>query len=118
DERLERLFARGIDPEDEASASGSQRAEWPARHEVQRFADECDVLILEALANAPLEQPGHPLLHEAQAVYTILEHEAMHQETMLYMWHQLSYEHKHAPAEAKADESGSTPSAARGTVPA
>jgi gamma-glutamyl hercynylcysteine S-oxide synthase len=110
DERLERLFARGIDPEDEASASGSQRAEWPARHEVQRFADECDVLILEALANAPLEQPGHPLLHEAQAVYAILEHEAMHQETMLYMWHQLSYEQKRAPAAVSADEAGTTPS--------
>jgi ergothioneine biosynthesis protein EgtB len=118
DERLERLFARGIDPEDEASASGSQRAEWPARHEVQRFADECDVLILEALANAPLEQPGHPLLHEAQAVYAILEHEAMHQETMLYMWHQLSYEQKRAPAAVSADEAGTTPSLVTVAVPA
>ena len=99
DERLERLFARGIDPEDEAAASQSQRGEWPSRDEVRRFADECDALILEALANAPLEQPGHPLLHEAQAVYAILEHEAMHQETMLYMWHQLPYEQKQAPAE-------------------
>jgi len=117
DERLERLFARGIDPEDEASASQSQRAEWPSRDQVRGFADECDAHILEALANAPLEQPGHPLLHEAQAVYAILEHEAMHQETMLYMWHQLSYEHKQAPAETSPDDSGTTPSAARVTVP-
>ena len=106
DERLERLFARGIDPEDEAAANDSQRGEWPSRDEVRRFADECDALILEALANAPLEQPGHPLLHEAQAVYAILEHEAMHQETMLYMWHQLSYEHKQAPAETSARRLG------------
>ena len=118
DERLERLFARGIDPEDEASASQSQRAEWPSRDEVRGFADECDALILEALANAPLEQPGHPLLHEAQAVYAILEHEAMHQETMLYMWHQLPYEQKQAPADARTDASGTTPSPARVTVPA
>ena len=117
DERLERLFARGIDPEDEASASRSQRDEWPSRDEVQRFADDCDVLILEALANAPLEQPGHPLLHEAQAVYTILEHEAMHQETMLYMWHQLSYENKHAPTTLNIDDAGATPPPARVTVP-
>ena len=109
DEGLERLFARGIDPEDEASASHSQRAEWPTREEVWRFAGECDALILDALANAPLDQPGHPLLHEAQAVFAILEHEAMHQETMLYMWHQLPYEQKRAPANARADAGGATP---------
>ncbi len=118
DERLERLFARGIDPDSEASASGSQPAGWPSREEVRRFADECDARILEALARAPLEQPGHPLLHEAQAVYAILEHEAMHQETMLYMWHQLPYEQKRAPADLRDDESGTTPSAGRVVVPA
>jgi len=118
DERLERLFARGIDPESEASAARSQPSEWPTRDEVRRFADECDAVILEALANAPLEQHGHPLLHDAEAVYAILEHEAMHQETMLYMWHQLPYEDKRAPADASADARGATPSPARAAVPA
>jgi gamma-glutamyl hercynylcysteine S-oxide synthase len=119
DERLERLFARGIDPEDEASAGRSRRSEWPSRDEVRRFADDCDRLILDALANAPIEQPGHPLLHEAQAVYAILEHEAMHQETMLYMWHQLPYEHKQAPAASGgADAAGTSPSPTRVAVPA
>jgi ergothioneine biosynthesis protein EgtB len=118
DEHLERLFARGIDPESEASASGSQPTEWPSRDEVRRFANECDQLILEALANAPLEQPEHPLLHEAQAVYAILEHEAMHQETMLYMWHQLPYEQKRAPADVSVDAAGTTPSPVKVAVPA
>lgn len=118
DDRLERLFARGIDPEDEAAADRSQSAEWPTRDEVRRFADACDALILDALANAPLEQPGHPLLHEAQAVYAILEHEAMHQETMLYMWHQLPHEHKSAPEGATADVAGTTHSPGRIVVPA
>ena len=114
DDALERLFARGIDPEDEAAASRSQRAEWPTRDEVQRFADECDALILDALANAPLEQPGHPLLHEAQAVYAILEHEAMHQETMLYMWHQLPLRAQAgARRTLRADAAGATPAPAR-----
>ena len=118
DERLERLFARGIDPDSEASASGSQPSEWPSREEVRRFADECDARILEALANAPLEQPGHPLLHDAQAVYAILEHEAMHQETMIYMWHQLPHEQKRAPAGLRDHAGGRTPSVARVAVPA
>ena len=118
DEGLERLFARGIDPEDEASASRSQRVGWPTREEVGRFADDCDALILDALANAPLDQPGHPLLHEAQAVFAILEHEAMHQETMLYMWHQLPYDQKRAPATARADPDGASPPVARVAVSA
>ena len=118
DERLERLFARGIDPEDETAANRSQRAEWPSRDEVQRFADECDRLILDALANAPIEQPRHPLLHEGEAVYAILEHEAMHQETMLYMWHQLPFAHKQAPTGIRADAAGTTPSPSRVTIPA
>src|SRR4029453_2892319 len=95
-----------------------QRGDWPAREEVGRFADDCDALILDALANAPLDQPGHPLLHEAQAVFAILEHEAMHQETMLYMWHQLPYEQKRAPANSRADAGGASPSPASVTVPA
>jgi ergothioneine biosynthesis protein EgtB len=117
DERLERLFARGIDPEDEAAAASSQRAEWPSRDEVLRFAEACDALVLDALAHAPIEQPGHPLLHDAQAVYAILEHEAMHQETMIYMWHQLPYELKHVPARASAFTAGSTPPPSRVTIP-
>jgi len=117
DERLEQLFARGIDPEDQASADRG-RLEWPSRDEVQRFADECDARILDVLAHAPIEQRGHPLLHEGQAVYAILEHEAMHQETMLYMWHQLPYDMKRAPAGARADVGGSTPAPVRVSIPA
>ncbi len=117
DERLERLFARGIDPEDAAAAARSGRAEWPSREEVLRFAEACDALILDALANAPLEQPRHPLLHDAQAVHAILEHEAMHQETMLYMWHQLGHASKQAPAGARMDVAGTTPAADRVRVP-
>ena len=118
DEHLERLFARGIDPEDEASAGRSQRAEWPSRDEVRGFANECDRRVLDAIANAPIEQHGHPLLHEAEAVFAILEHEAMHQETMVYMWHQLPHDQKHGSTEDLADTAGMSPSPARVVVPA
>jgi ergothioneine biosynthesis protein EgtB len=118
DERLERLFARGIDPADEASANRSQAARGPARDELRRFADACDARVLDAIANADLHQPGHPLLADAEAVYAILEHEAMHQETMLYMWHQLGYEDKKPPASYAADTSGRPPEGATATIPA
>src|SRR2546428_1888195 len=98
DARLEALFARGIDPSDESAAARPPELVWPSRAEVQRFADEADGRVLDALANADLDQPGHPLLDRAEAVFAILEHEAMHQETLLYMWHRLPFDQKRRPA--------------------
>ena len=104
DERLEQLFARGIDPDEAQGASAAPQ--WPSRKDVREFVAACDALVLDALANLPLEIPGHPLLHHADAVYTILEHEAMHQETLLYMWHQLPLNKKRAPATYQPRTSG------------
>ena len=96
DDRLERLFARGIDPST-ASAAGSAN-DWPARDEVKAFAAEADARVIAALASEELDRPGHPLLDGAEAAYAILEHEAMHQETLLYMWHRLPAAQKRRPA--------------------
>ncbi len=90
DERLESLFARGIDPDSVDSAvprSGASTL-WPSRDEVLAFASRCDEAIVDALQ----QSPDLPL----EGLYTALEHEAMHQETLLYMWHRLPYERKHA----------------------
>jgi iron(II)-dependent oxidoreductase len=96
DERLERLFARGIDP-DEAGGSGASAFTWPSRKEVQAFVTEADARVMEALEHANLDRPGDPLLDRAEAAFAILEHEAMHQETLLYMWHRLPLEWKRRP---------------------
>ena len=96
DPRLEAIFARGIDPH-ESTAASADRAAWPTRDEVLAFADEADRRVLDALCRADLERPGHPLLDRAEAVFTILEHEAMHHETLLYMWHRLPLEEKRPP---------------------
>ena len=100
DPALERLFARGIDPS-EAPGDGHDamdRAGWPSRESVRQFAAEADRRVLDALAHGDVEQPGHPLFDGAEAVYAILEHEAMHQETLLYMWHRLPFDRKARPA--------------------
>jgi gamma-glutamyl hercynylcysteine S-oxide synthase len=96
DDALERLFARGIDP-DEDTAHGAEAGRWPTREEVHAFVREADARTLDALANGDLVQPGHPLLEGGDAAFTVLEHEAMHQETLLYMWHELPYERKVRP---------------------
>ena len=92
DERLETLFARGIDPADETSVPHQDG--WPSRDEVRAFADACDALVEDALCNAPLEDDGVPELRGGEAVFTVLEHELMHQETLFYLLHQLPHEKK------------------------
>jgi ergothioneine biosynthesis protein EgtB len=112
DARLEALFARGIDPDQDASATahGSAAARgWPSREEVQAFAAEADSRVLDALCRADLDRPGDPLLDRAEAVFTILEHEAMHHETLLYMWHRLLFSQKQRPAAYAPRTDGALP---------
>jgi ergothioneine biosynthesis protein EgtB len=92
DARLERLFERGIDPESEADATPRSGAStiWPSRDEVRAFARACDEAVLAGLAGFT------PTPEAVEGLYTALEHEAMHQETLLYMWHRLPYEQKRA----------------------
>ena len=113
DEPLERLFARGIDPDEAAHSSFV----WPDRARVRAFVEEADRLVLDALAGAELDVPGHPLLDRSNAVSTILEHEAMHQETLLYMWHRLPYEQKRKPAGYCVVTEGPGPASERIAVP-
>ena len=86
DARLESLFARGIDPHE--SQGNGVAADWPAREAVRDFVREADARVIETLKSKDVG---------AEPVFTILEHEAMHQETLLYMWHRLPFEQKKRP---------------------
>jgi formylglycine-generating enzyme required for sulfatase activity len=97
DDRLETIFARGIDPDTEAAAAARGNPAWPDRATVQSFAAEADRRIARAFLEGDLVQDRNPLLRGGEAVWAILEHEEMHQETLLYMWHQLPYGLKRAP---------------------
>jgi iron(II)-dependent oxidoreductase len=97
DGELERLFARGIDPESEAAAAERQIQQWPSRDELEAYVAEADQAIVRALLNAELDRPDRPLLRGAQAVWTCLEHEAMHQETLLYILHRMPPSQKRRP---------------------
>jgi formylglycine-generating enzyme required for sulfatase activity len=116
DERLGRLFARGIDPEDEASVKNPTDL-WPARADVQRFAAACDALVEDAIANATLEDENVPELRGGEAVLTILEHEQMHHETLLYMLHNLPYEKKVASTATATQPALRTMRGRRVTIP-
>ncbi|MBK5257542.1 MAG: SUMF1/EgtB/PvdO family nonheme iron enzyme [Vicinamibacteria bacterium] len=113
DEQFEALFARGIDPHESLSSSvsgGTERQpKWPTRTEVRALASEADRQILDALEHGDIEQPGNPLLERAEAAFCIPEHEAMHQETLLYMWHQLPYDVKRRPPAYRPNTGGVPP---------
>src|SRR5256885_133260 len=50
DEKLERLFARGIDPSEAAAdTTDDALSSWPDRSVVRAFADEADRRVLDAL---------------------------------------------------------------------
>lgn len=113
DATLEALFARGIDPADaqpHASDPDVNRQQWPSRETVRAFGREADARVLDALARADLDRPGHPLLDRAEGAFAILEHEAMHQETLLYMWHRLPHDAKRRPTNYRPHTDGAVPS--------
>jgi ergothioneine biosynthesis protein EgtB len=97
DEHLETIFARGIDPESEATSIARGNPAWPSRAEVHQYVEAADRLIEQAIASADLDRPGDPMLDQARALWTILEHEEMHQETLGYIWHQVPYFQKRKP---------------------
>lgn len=94
-DQFEILFARGIDPADEAAAK-SPTDVWPQRADVLAYGRTADSLIESALANDTLVNDAIPQLRGAEAVFAILEHEQMHHETLLYMFHNLPFGEKRA----------------------
>ncbi len=103
DAALERLFERGIDPGSAEEARRQSRADWPRAQTLRTFARACDERVEAAIAGARLDDPGVPRLARAQALYTVLEHEPMHHETLLYIVHQLEYSRKAFVAQQHAD---------------
>ena len=113
DERLETLFARGIDPdaEDQAAPRSGADTRWPSRDEVLAFGRAADARMEDALAHAEMDLSGrdHPAMAHGEAIFTALEHEAMHQETLLYMWRRLPYDQKVRPAGVRYETDGAPP---------
>jgi gamma-glutamyl hercynylcysteine S-oxide synthase len=103
DQTLQRLFERGIDPGNLDDAKRQDRGDWPSRAGVDAFTKECDERVLRALGSADIDRSDSPMLRRAQSSFTILEHENMHQETLLYIIHQLDRSRKSAIASEHRD---------------
>jgi ergothioneine biosynthesis protein EgtB len=106
DAELEVVFERGIDPSDESAV---RAATWPERERVLDYVRRTDEAIEAALtAGLPEGAPGDEYFR------TLLEHEEMHQETLLYMLHRVPYGRKRRPADAPEPVTGGTAPARRG----
>ena len=118
DDYHERLFYRGIDPSSVDTAAKSAPPTWPARETVRALAAQWDAAVLKALEGAERD-PASQSAHSKEAVYTVLEHEPMHHETLLYMMHRVPYDQKRRPqGTAMTSGDGPLPAHERISIPA
>jgi len=118
DAELETLFERGIDPDEGDVDASSTRATWPSRSEVLAFAAGADRAIEAAFEHRDLLRFDRPVLRRGLALFTILEHEAMHHETLLYMFHQMPAATKRRPVDYRPVLGGDPPAPATVEIPA
>lgn len=111
DPELDALFEAGIDPPDDAEPPRQDDAAlWPPLDRVYAFRDR-----VRSELRGALEDPAL-----AEVLPLVLEHELMHQETLLYMLQQLPAAAKRPPADAAAgpDNHAVSPVRERVRVPA
>lgn len=99
DAELAILFERGIDPDVDdpskvhSNSAGLARQEWPSLSAVLQFRDQVrqrmPALVAAVLAKDP---NSHEELVAGRIFDLVYEHEAMHQETLLYMMHCMKLE--------------------------
>jgi len=107
-EDFERLFERGIDPADAVAAERASIPSWPPRVEIEEYVREADVRIAEVLGEIDSGDAAVPDLAR-EAARMCLEHETMHQETLLYILHRLPRSEKIAPVRAPLAMLGAAP---------
>ena len=113
---FETLFERGIDPADQDAAERVSINRWPPRAEIEDYVREAG----RRLDAAFEEIDGGEIFDETarRAAAMCIEHEAMHQETLLYIFHQLPHFRKRQPAGAPAPELAPEPPPETVRVPA
>ncbi|HEX3319144.1 MAG TPA: SUMF1/EgtB/PvdO family nonheme iron enzyme [Terriglobales bacterium] len=99
DEKLDRLFAFGIDPVD-GGLPKDEPGDWPSIETVQRYVSRIRETIDQHLS--ALDSPQKPEFDPVQLLNVAIEHRLMHAETLAYMLHQLPISKKIASYEDPA----------------
>jgi ergothioneine biosynthesis protein EgtB len=99
---FDELFSRGIDPDVDDPARCHDHPEvpdrWPAVPEVLAYRDRVRAALLDAAGAVAERAPTHLMAREGRVFAMVMEHELMHQETLLYMMQRLPLEQKVRPA--------------------
>jgi ergothioneine biosynthesis protein EgtB len=90
---LTKLFARGIDPLGMSAAEKLMIRQWPERARVADYIAGVDNEMTRAF-----EWEIDPIY-----LHTAVEHEEMHQETLMYLIHRVPYELKRKPANVRSE---------------
>jgi ergothioneine biosynthesis protein EgtB len=97
------LFCRGIDPDvdtGECHWHPEVPDEWPALRAILHYRDNVREAILESLDAVPRVTSKDIMADNNRVFEMVLEHEYMHQETLLYMIQELPPDRKNRPADA------------------
>ena len=101
DARLDKIFDRGIDPDVDDPTRCHPHPEvpdaWPDVDDVLAYRDRVRSEILKSLAEVATSSSTSIMAENDRAVLMALEHEQMHQETLLYIVQQLAAERKVRP---------------------
>ncbi|MEQ1573392.1 MAG: SUMF1/EgtB/PvdO family nonheme iron enzyme [Vicinamibacterales bacterium] len=95
DADLDARFASGISPDEDTPTAEDGRPTWPGRAIVRQYADEAERRICDAIAHADFGREDRLLAR--QALWTILDYEEAHHESLACLWHQLPYVVKRKP---------------------
>jgi ergothioneine biosynthesis protein EgtB len=94
------LFCRGVDPDvdtGECHWHPDVPDQWPSLKETEEYRDNVRAAILDALNVMPRTYSNDIMARGGRVYQMVLEHEYMHQETLLYMMQQLPMAVKHRP---------------------
>ncbi len=99
---FDELFSRGIDPDVDDPNHCHDHPEvpdrWPEPGEVLAYRDRVRAEMLEAVDAVGARASTHLMAREGRVFSMVIEHELMHQETLLYMLQRVPLERKVRPA--------------------
>ncbi len=96
------LFSRGIDPDVDDPTRCHDHPDvpdrWPSVGEVLAYRDRVRAAVLESVDPVSEREKTHVMARDNRVFSMIIEHEQMHQETLLYMLQRLAFGQKMRPA--------------------
>src|ERR1051325_9995365 len=118
---FDEIFCRGIDPDVDTRTCHwhpEPPPEWPSLREIVSYRNQVRRAILDAIHGGPRHGGSGVMLRGGRVFQMVLEHEYMHQETLLYMMQEAPAARKIGPASGGRYSFRKAPPACRIQIPA